>query len=135
MNTRLSFTWLLVGLLAVWRVTHLLWGEDGPFDALFRFRRLAAQSFLGQLLDCFYCLSLWTAVPFAWSLGANWPERIALWLGFSGGAILLERGTASRMPPALWTETPSDRQSLTPNVTHNDSANPDQEEHPNVMLR
>jgi hypothetical protein len=134
-STHLSVTGLLVVVLAVWRITHLLWGEDGPFDALFRLRRSAGQTFLGQLLDCFYCLSLWTSLPFAYFIGANWPERIAFWFGFSGGAILLERATVSRTPPALWSETPSDPQSVPPSVIPAVSANPHQEEHPDVMLR
>jgi len=94
----------------VWRVTHLFWGEDGPVDIFVRFRRLAGDGFLGRLLDCFYCLSLWVAAPFAYLVGDTWPERILLWLGFSGGAILLERSTSrgsAAPPPAQWREEPS----------------------------
>ena len=102
-------TALLVGVLAVWRVTHLLWGEDGPGDIFVRLRRLAGAGFAGRLLDCFYCLSLWVAIPFAFILGADWAERALLWLGLSGGAILLERATApapAALPPAAWHEEP-----------------------------
>jgi hypothetical protein len=39
-------------------------------------------------------------------MGNNWLERFVLWFGFSGGAILLERITVARTPPAAeWTET------------------------------
>ena len=99
--------------LAVWRVTHLLWGEDGPADIFVRLRRALGNGFFGRLLDCFYCLSLWVAAPFAYLSGSAWPERILLWLGFSGGAILLERATAhtpSTPPPALWHEEPPQSQ-------------------------
>jgi hypothetical protein len=48
------------------------------------------------MLDCFYCLSLWIAVPFAWILAATWRERALVWLALSGGACLLERATEKR---------------------------------------
>jgi uncharacterized protein DUF1360 len=112
-NFRLSPTELLIAVLAVWRITHLLWGEDGPFELLLRLRKLAGRGFVGELLDCFYCLSLWIAIPFAWVMGNNWPERLVLWLSFSGGAILLERATVARTPPAAeWSETPNGSSSV-----------------------
>lgn len=118
MNPRVSITGLLVVWLAVWRITHLLWGEDGPGDIFVRLRKLAGQGFFGSLLDCFYCLSLWIAIPFAWWLGAAWWERVVLWFAISGGAILLERVTAEKppaAPAAKWTataaETPPDKSS------------------------
>jgi hypothetical protein len=92
---------LALGILAVWRLTHLLNAEDGPWDLLVSLRRLAGSSFWGSLLDCFYCLSLWIALPFAIVLGERWLERMLLWLAFSAGAILLERATLPR-EPAPW---------------------------------
>ena len=84
---------LLLGVLCVWRITHLLQAEDGPWDVIVRIRRAAGDGLLGQLLDCFYCLSLWVSIPLAWAIGQTAKERILLWLAFSGGAILLERST------------------------------------------
>jgi hypothetical protein len=86
--------WLILGVLGVWRLTHLLQAEDGPFGLVLRLRRFTGDSFWGQLLDCFYCLSLWIAVPFAVSLGTGWRERLLLWPALSAAAILLERTTA-----------------------------------------
>lgn len=74
MNFRLSPTELLIAVLAVWRGTHLLWGEDGPFEIFLRLRKLAGRGFFGELLDCFYCLSLWIALPIAWLIGATGPN-------------------------------------------------------------
>ena len=90
----MQFYWLIVGLLGVWRITHLLQAEDGPWDLVVRLRRLAGATFWGHLLDCFYCLSLWIALPFAFVLGADWRERALLWPALSAAAILLERATA-----------------------------------------
>jgi hypothetical protein len=87
------FYWLILGILGVWRTTHLLHAEDGPWDLLARLRRSLGNGFLGQLLDCFYCSSLWIAVPFAWAIGQSWRERILLWPALSGASALLQRAT------------------------------------------
>jgi hypothetical protein len=84
----------LLGLLAVWRVTHLLHAEDGPWDMVVRLRQRAGEGFWGQLLDCFFCLSVWTAAPLALFLGGKLSEKILLWPALSAGAIMLERVTA-----------------------------------------
>ena len=92
----MKFYTFILGLLAVWRITHLLNQEDGPWDVLARLRQAVGNGFLGGLLDCFYCLSLWIAAPFATLLGANVPEKLLLWPALSGAAILLERITAQK---------------------------------------
>ena len=92
--TSLSPIHILLAILGVWRVTHFLWGEDGPGDIVVRLRRLAGNGFFGRAMDCFYCLSVWVAAPFAIAIGGTWPERTLVWLGLSGGAILLERLTS-----------------------------------------
>jgi hypothetical protein len=101
--------WLVLGVLGVWRVTHLLNAEDGPFRLLTRLRGATGSGFWGGLLDCFYCLSLWTAAPFACSIGSEWKERLLLWLALSGGAILLERATSG--PAPFYSEDPVDPES------------------------
>jgi len=78
-------------LLAVWRVTHLIQAEDGPFDLIFKIRKLAGNGFFGQLMDCFYCLSLWVALLPGFYFATGWDQKILLWLALSGGAILLEK--------------------------------------------
>jgi hypothetical protein len=90
------FYWLVLGVLTVWRVTHLLIAENGPWDVLVRLRRLTGHGFWGSLLGCFYCLSLWVAAPLAYGIGGGWMERVLLWLSLSAAAILLERITASQ---------------------------------------
>ncbi|MEA2329389.1 MAG: hypothetical protein QOE68_4348 [Thermoanaerobaculia bacterium] len=85
---------LIIGALCCWRVTHLLNAEDGPGEILVRFRRLAGGGFFGQLLDCFYCLSLWVAAPLAALLATGWRDGLLLWLSISAAAILLERATS-----------------------------------------
>jgi Protein of unknown function (DUF1360) len=89
--------------LAVWRITHLLQAEDGPGALLARLRGLAGNRFWGQLLDCFYCLSVWVATPFAYFSGGAWTEKLLLWPALSGAAILIERVTTR---PAIYDEDP-----------------------------
>jgi Protein of unknown function (DUF1360) len=100
----MSWYLLVVGILAAWRATHLLGAEDGPWDALARLRRAAGAGMLGRLLDCFYCLSLWTAIPLALVIGQTWTERVLLWPALSAGAIILERLTTHAAPTAAYTE-------------------------------
>src|SRR5271169_4911345 len=100
----MEFYGLILGILATWRITHLLSAEDGPADVLVRMRRAIGDGFWGDLLDCFYCLSLWVALPFCVVLGAGFKERCLLWVAISGGAILLERITShsTAPPPAIY---------------------------------
>jgi hypothetical protein len=89
----LQSVWLrfILATLATWRVTHLLACEDGPADVVVRVRARLGESFLGRLMDCFYCLSLWVAAPAALAVTHSpwdWP---LIWLSLSGAACLLER--------------------------------------------
>jgi len=81
----------LVAALAVWRLTHLLAREDGPWDLVVRLRRRLGHGFWGKLIDCFQCLSLWVALPFSVFVGGQVPEMLVSWLALSGAAILLEQ--------------------------------------------
>lgn len=79
--------------VAIWRITHLLSKEDGPFEVIFRLRKLAGEGVWGQLLDCFYCLSIWISLPFALWTGSSIPEKLLYWMAYSGLACLLEKAT------------------------------------------
>jgi Protein of unknown function (DUF1360) len=92
----------VLATFATWRVTHLLAEEDGPADVVVRLRRRAGSSWAGDLLDCFYCLSVWVAVPFGIGLALlagprSWRGRLRaapVWcLAVSGAACLLEQAT------------------------------------------
>ncbi len=91
---------LILGSLVVWRVTHLLNAEDGPWKILVRLRKLLSRIGLAGLVDCFYCLSLWLAAPVAWLLEAKLQRGVMLWLALSAGAILAERLTKPHEPLA-----------------------------------
>jgi hypothetical protein len=123
----LGFFGLTLGILAVWRVTHLFTAEDGPGEILARLRQTVGEGLWGRLLDCFYCLSLWVALPFALFLSpptAGWGESLLAWLALSAGAILLERGTAPQPapPPALYLEDQEEHHELLRPTTGSDVA-------------
>ena len=81
--------------LAVWRVTHLLAEEDGPGDVVVRLRTRLGDSIAGRVMDCFFCLSLWIAAPFAVLLAGDVVTWGLMWLALSGAACLLQRATDS----------------------------------------
>lgn len=89
----------LLGVLATWRLAHLLADEDGPFDVIVKVRRRLGGSWLGRLLDCFYCLSFWIAAPFAFWVCEQPLDRGVAWIALSGGACLLQRFSERQSPP------------------------------------
>ena len=87
--TQVSSQAFVLCTLAVWRLSHLLACEDGPFDVVVRLRKRAGDGFLGGLMDCFYCLSVWIAVPFAWLVSKDLITGVVVWLALSGAASVL----------------------------------------------
>jgi Protein of unknown function (DUF1360) len=85
-----AFRFALAGL-AVWRLTHLLALEDGPADAIAKLRLRAGSGSLGELMDCFDCLSIWVAASFVPFVARRPGERAASWLALSGVACAMQR--------------------------------------------
>jgi hypothetical protein len=102
-------TRFLVGALATWRVTHLLVEEDGPAEVVVRLRRRAGDGWVGSAMDCFYCLSVWTAAPVAAAVARRPREAPLTWLALSGAACLLERATTEKGDlDVLWEQAQED---------------------------
>jgi hypothetical protein len=81
----------LIAALTVWRITHLVVLEDGPGNVLLHMRRLLKRSPARKLADCFYCMSLWVAMPLALWLSTRLLLWLIVWIALSGAACLLER--------------------------------------------
>lgn len=81
----------LVMVFVVWRVTHLISSEDGPFDIVIRVRKLLGSGFFGRLADCFYCLSIWVGLAAALLAGGDVMTIILMTLYYSGASIFIER--------------------------------------------
>ena len=109
----MSLVALVVGVLGVWRITHLLSAEDGPGDLILRLRLFLGRSLAGKAIACFDCLSLWVAIPFALALGASWLDRLLWWPALSGGAMAIYRAVSRPAPDpvALYVEDPPEETS------------------------
>lgn len=83
----------VVGSLVTWRVTHLLAEEDGPADVVLRMRRRLGESELGELMDCFNCLSIWVAALVSLAAADRKRDAALMWPALSGAACLLEGAT------------------------------------------
>lgn len=83
----------LILVIAVWRLTHLISAEDGPFNLIIRLRKLLGATFFGKLMDCFYCLSIWIGFAFAMYAGADFKEVVIMTLYYSGASLLLQKTT------------------------------------------
>ena len=93
MNDRTAIWRFILSALAVWRLTHLLAEEDGPWDLIARLRSKLGAGLLGRLMDCFFCLSLWISLPLAIWLSSGWIGLLLHWQALSGAACLLEKIT------------------------------------------
>ena len=98
MNDNGSIWRFCLSALAVWRVSHLLAEEDGPWDVIVKVRARLGQSVpalrvFARLMDCFYCLSLWASLPLAIWMSNGWIGLLVQWPALSGAACLLERFT------------------------------------------
>jgi hypothetical protein len=92
-----EFVWLLLTVLAVWRLTALIAYEAGPFDLMVAVRRGLVRIGLARLVGCFYCLSIWTsffAAVLVFPLSADTPVVI---LGVAGAVAIIERALSGSL--------------------------------------
>ena len=83
--------------IAVWRISHMIWTEEGPSHIFARLRGIFIKEtdhgtqtrLLGNLLLCILCISVWVAMPFGWYLSSNFIEFVAYTAALSGVAILI----------------------------------------------
>ena len=116
--------------LATWRLAHLVAYEDGPANVIANARGRAGTSLVGELMDCFYCLSLWAAAPFALAVAGRKRDAPITWLALSGAACLLERVTSPNEQGGwnvLWQEPavgrgPDTSDAREPGWTHHETA-------------
>ena len=96
----MNFFEFILASLAVWRFSHLISAEDGPFGLIAWLRGKAGTGFWGTLFDCHYCLATWIAIPFAILLGGTRWQKFLLWPALSAAAILLNRFADHLAPDA-----------------------------------
>ncbi len=86
--------------LAVWRLTHLIVAEDGPWNLVVKLRAWLGDSEAGRGMDCFYCSSVWMAIPFTFVVASRVLDWFVVWLALSATASLLEQATNRNMNQA-----------------------------------
>lgn len=98
---------LVVVALAVYRVSHMIVMESGPFKVFGRWRKwliawdaagnpdgLPEKShWLVEGIMCVFCVSFWLALPAA--VAVLWPRKstdlVALWLALSAATLILRK--------------------------------------------
>ncbi len=97
------FTSVVLGGLAVWRVSQLVVRDDGPWQVFARLRRRAESTAGNGVISCIYCFSLWVAAPVAFALGDGWWEKLLAWPALSGAALIVDQLThaATHAPAAV----------------------------------
>ncbi len=110
----------ILGSFGVWRVTHLLHVEKGPWNILERFRSLMRNILKTQLADCFYCLSFWVGMLAAFTIPSpSVRQRLFIALACSAGAIFLQllklrlnTPIATIEKPLYWEDKAADAETL-----------------------
>jgi Protein of unknown function (DUF1360) len=93
MPTRTFPARFTLAVLATWRLAHLVVYEDGPGDVVVHLRARAGLGWAGKVMDCFYCTSVWAAVPLAAGVAGRRRLYPLTVLAVSGAACLLEQAT------------------------------------------
>jgi len=84
----------ILAVTAVYRITHLIVAEDGPFDLATRLRTAVNlrdpehESWLARGLSCVLCLSFWLALGPAFLLPGQF---VFDWLGVAGLVMVLHK--------------------------------------------
>lgn len=86
-----DWLWLVISVLAVWRLTSLICFDSGPFDLMSKVRLVLYRLKLGKLIECFHCTALWisalvTVVVYEVSIAT-----VFLAIAAAGGASIIER--------------------------------------------
>jgi hypothetical protein len=75
----------------VWRLTHFIAAEDGPWDILFKAKqKLKPGGFWYEFTKCFFCLSVWFGVGTALIGEGLSLHSVVYGVALSGGASLLQ---------------------------------------------
>lgn len=95
----MTWLWVLIAILANYRLARMLATEDGPFDAFSRFQEWAggSKTWVGRGLACPFCVGYWTALPLALivisllPMSPDWRMVVLLWLAISGGQTIIQK--------------------------------------------
>lgn len=101
----MTLTYLLIFILAAWRITSLLVHEDGPFFVFKRLREITGiahdengdvfevpETFWAILFSCVWCCSIWVSLGWYlfWAFSPKVAVMFALPFAISGGTVFIE---------------------------------------------
>ncbi len=86
-----QWVWLLISILAVWRITSFICFDAGPFDAMTKIRLILYKLKLGKLIDCFHCSAVWVSIILSLAIYRVNLSTIFLTLAIAGGASVIEK--------------------------------------------
>ncbi len=95
----MDWFYFIVSALAVWRLTHLLAKEDGPFDVIFLLRKNIRRSVLCQIVRLFLLPEHLDCPAFRDLAGPGLDNQNNNLVCFIGAACLLEQGTTKNEGP------------------------------------
>jgi hypothetical protein len=87
---------VLAWTLAAYRVSHLVTRESGPWRCFDRMREyLWNRGFLTlyELVNCFFCFSLWVCLVPAVFLAPTVKDFFVLWLSIGGAVLIMDKLT------------------------------------------
>ena len=95
----MSWIWIVLAVLAVYRAAHMIALEEGPFGLFARLQAATARqaNWFQRGVNCVLCLSFWLSAPAALLLQWHtWQEYVLLWLGIAGAVVVLQKLLARR---------------------------------------
>ena len=86
-----DWVWLIISVLAVWRLTSLICFDSGPFDVMSKIRLVFCRIGLGKLIECFHCAAVWISVVVTVLVYEVSIATVVLAVAVAGGSSIIER--------------------------------------------
>ena len=86
-----NWSFVVLSMMAGWRLTRLLCYDEGPFLLMTIIRRVLYRLRLGAVVDCFHCAAVWIAVGLAVVVFEPDRRSVLIVVGLAGAISLIER--------------------------------------------
>lgn len=86
-----QWLWLIISILAVWRLTSFICFDAGPFGVMTKIRVLLYKLKLGKLIDCFHCAAVWISIVITFCVYSFSVAILFLIFAIAGGASVIEK--------------------------------------------
>ena len=86
-----QWLWLMIAILAVWRLTSFICFDAGPFSIMTKTRILLYKLKLGKLIDCFHCAAVWVSIVITLCVYSFSAAIVFLVFAIAGGASIIEK--------------------------------------------